>query len=141
MPHRVQSSMRSFSDLTFYSIPDSQAEPWSAPAHIRTELNLFAGQLYFDSRGDYDRICVLLALIPAHRGAEHRDVDGFVPPAYRTGESSPFATSQIPILKTLIGLRQKGMGYHRTHLGQILNGKALTEETLNSLIANVRIRY
>jgi hypothetical protein len=46
---RVSSSMRSFSDLTFYSIPDSPTETWSAPVHVRIELNLFAGQLYFDN--------------------------------------------------------------------------------------------
>ncbi|KAI0283264.1 hypothetical protein BC826DRAFT_1110222 [Russula brevipes] len=73
---RVTSSMRSFSDLTFHSIPDSPAEPWLAPAHIRTELNLFAGQLYFDSRGDYERVCVLLALSMAHPGAEYSELDG-----------------------------------------------------------------
>ena len=124
---RVTSSMRSFSDLTFHSIPDSPAEPWLAPAHIRTELNLFAGQLYFDNREDYERVCVLLALSMAHPGAEYSELDGFVPPAYRTGSSSPFTESKIYVLKTLIGLRRKGMGYRRTHLGQVLNGNPLSE--------------
>ncbi len=123
---RVTLSMRSFSDLTFYSIPDSPEE-WSAPAHVRMELNLFAGQLYFDRREEYKRICALLALSMAHPGAEHCEVDGFVPPMYRTGGSSPFAKSKISILKTLVGLRRKGIGYHRTHLGQILNASPLNE--------------
>jgi hypothetical protein len=130
---RVTSSMRSFSDLTFYTIPGSPAIPWSAPAHVRMELNLFAGQLFFDSREEYESVCVLLALSMAHPGAEYSDVDGFVPPAYRTGKGSPFATSVIPILKTLIRLRRKGMGYHRTHLGQILNGKLLGDDTLSDV--------
>jgi len=128
---RVTSSMTSFSDLTFYSIPDSQEEPWSTPVHIRTELNLFAGQLYFDSREDYERVCVLLALTMAHPKAEFVEVDGFVPPRYRTGENSPFEKSKILILKTLIGLRRKGMGYSRTHMGQILNASPLSKETLS----------
>src|SRR6266702_3908368 len=42
---RVTASMRSFSDLAFYSIPESPAREWTAPAHLRIELNLFAGQL------------------------------------------------------------------------------------------------
>jgi hypothetical protein len=130
---RVTSSMRSFSDLRFYIIPDSQTERWSAPAHIRTELNLFSGQLYFDSREEYESVCVLLALSMVHPDAEHSELDGFVLPKYRTGRSSPFARSRIPILKILIGLRQKGKGYHLTHLGQILNGKPLSEETLSGL--------
>jgi hypothetical protein len=128
---RVTTSMRSFSNLTFHTIPDALAQPWSSPAHIRTELNLFAGQLYFDSREEYERVCQLLALSMAHPGAEYCEVDGFVPPAYRTGRSSPLTTSKIAILKKLIGLRRKGMGFSRTHLGQILNANPLSEETLS----------
>jgi hypothetical protein len=130
---RVTSSMRSFSDLTFYTIPDLQEEKWSAPAHVRMELNLFAGQLYFDSREEYERICAMLSLSIAHPGAEFSEADGFVPPAYRTGRASPFAKSKIAILKKLMDLRRKGLGYHLTHMGQILNGKPLNEETLYSL--------
>jgi hypothetical protein len=130
---RATSSMRSFSDLRFHIIPDSQTEQWSAPAHVRTEVNLFAGQLYFDSREEYDIVCALLALSMAHPKAEHSEVDGFVPPKYRTGRSSPFTKSRIPIMKMLIGLRRKGKGYHLTHLGQVLNGKPLSEETLLAL--------
>ena len=128
---RVTSSMRSFSNLTFHTIPDAVAQPWSSPAHIRTELNLFAGQLYFDSREEYESVCQLLALSMAHPGAEYCEVDGFVPREYRTGGSSPLITSKIAILKRLIGLRRKGMGYGRTHLGQILNANPLREETLS----------
>ena len=135
---RVTSSMRSFSDLTFHIIPDLPAESWSAPAHIRTEVNLFAGQLYFDSREEYERVCVLLALSMAHPGVEKCEIDGFVPLAYRTGGSSPLATSKVAILKTLIGLRRKGMGYSRTHMGQILNANPLSEETLQQMVKSVR---
>ena len=128
---RVTSSMRSFSDLTFHSIPDSPAETWRVPAHARMLLNLFAGQLYFDSKEEYESVCILLALSRAHPGATHSQVDGFVPPAYRTGRPSPFTESKIYILKTLIGLRRKGMSYYRTHVGQILNAIPLSEETLS----------
>ena len=129
---RVTSSMRSFSDLTFHTIPDSPgSEPWTLPPHMRTELNLFAGQLYFDSREDYERACALLALSMAHPGAGSCEIDGFVQPAHRTGTDSPLMTSKVAILKTLIGLRRKGMGYSRTHLGQILNANPLSEETLS----------
>ena len=130
---RVTSSMRSFSSLTFHTIPDAVAQPWSSPAHIRTELNLFAGQLYFDSKEEYESACQLLALSMAHPGAEYCEVDGFVPPRYRTGGSSPLTSSKIAILKRLIGLRRKGMGYGRTHLGQILNANPLSEETISHI--------
>jgi hypothetical protein len=69
----------------------------------------------------------------AHPGAEYSEIDGFVPPAYRTGGSSPFAMSRIPMLKKLIELRQKGFGYERTHLGQIFNGSPLSVETLKEM--------
>jgi hypothetical protein len=131
---RVTSSMRSFSNLTFHTIPDALAQPWSSPAHIQTELNLFAGQLYFDSREEYQRVCQLLALSMAYPDAENCEVDGFVPPAYRTGrKKSPLLTSKIAILKRLIGLRRKGMGNSRTHLGQVLNANPLSEETLSAI--------
>jgi len=130
---RVTSSMRSFSDLTFYSIPDSPVETWTAPVHAKIALNLFAGQLFFNSKEEFENLCILLALSRAHPGAEYNQIDGFVPPAYRTGRPSPFAESKISVLKTLIVLRRKGMGYSRTHLGKILNAIPLSEETLSAM--------
>jgi hypothetical protein len=130
---RVSSSMRSFSDLTFHSIPDSLKETWSVPAHVRVVMNLFAGQLYFDSRDEYESVCILLALSRAHPDAKYSRVDGFVPPEYRTGRHSPFTESKIHTLKTLISLRRKGTSYFRTHLGQIMNANSLSEDTLSTL--------
>jgi len=131
---RVTPYMRSFSDLEFYTISAPTAESWSPPAHVITELNLFAGQLYFDNKSEYDRVCALLALSMAHREAKQVEMDGFVLPAYRTGKNSPFAKSQIPVLKKLMHLRRKGMDYHRTHMGQILNGKPLSDEAMWDLL-------
>ena len=122
---RVAASMRSFSDMTFYSIPGSAAAMWTAPMHVRSLLNLFAGQLYFDSREEYERACVLLGIHMAHPGATQIEVDGFVLSAYRTGEASPFTTSPIATFKQLTGLRRKGMGYGGTDLGRVLNGRPL----------------
>jgi hypothetical protein len=122
---RVTSSMRSFSDLKFYSIPESPEEKWTVAAHIRTELDLFAGQLYFDSEKEYRRVCVLLALHMAHPGATRIEVDGFVSPAYRTGLSSPLSTSAIAMFKRLTGLRTKGMGFGGTDLGRVLDARPL----------------
>ncbi|KAI9432130.1 hypothetical protein H4582DRAFT_2062144 [Lactarius indigo] len=114
---RVTASMRTFSDLAFYTIPESPAREWTAPAHLRIELNLFAGQLYFDSREQYQRVC-----------AKHIEVDGFVPPAYRTGERSPFLVSVMSIFKELTGLRRKGMGFGGTDLGRVLDARPLSSE-------------
>ncbi len=125
---RVTFIMRTFSDLTFHTVPDSPGPAWTAPAHFRTELNLFAGQLYFDNREEYERVCTLLALHMAHPGAEKIDVDGFVRPEYRTGAESPFSTSVIATFKELTALRRKGMAFDRTHLGRVLDARSLSNE-------------
>ena len=124
---RVTASMRSFSDLTFHTIPNSPTVEWTSPAHTRTELNLFAGQLYFDSKEEYDRVCVLFALSMAHPDAEEIEVDGFVHPSYRTGASSPLSASAIATFKRLTGLRRKGMSYDKTHLGRVLDARPLID--------------
>jgi len=127
---RVTASMRTFSDLTFHTIPESAPIVWTSPAHIRTTLNLFAGQLYFDSKEEYNRICVLFALSMAHPDAKEIEVDGFVHPSYRTGEYSPLAASVITTFKKLTGLRRKGMGYDKTHLGRVLDARPLSESEI-----------
>ncbi|KAH8992967.1 hypothetical protein EDB92DRAFT_1796839 [Lactarius akahatsu] len=125
---RVTASMRSFSDLAFYTITRSPARELTAPAPLRIELNLFAGQLYFDSKEQYERVCELLALHMAHPGAKRVEVDGFVPLAYRTGEGSPFSVSVVSIFKELTGLRRKGMGFGGTDLGRVLDARPLSSE-------------
>ena len=128
---RVTVSMRSFSDLTFHTISGSPATAWMVPAPTRIELDLFAGQLYFDSRDDYERVCVLFGLHMAHPGAEKIEVDGFVRVEYRTGESSPLSASVISTFKILTGLRRKGMGYDKTHLGRVLDARPLSNEFMS----------
>ena len=125
---RVTVSMRSFSDLAFYAIPESRVAGWAAPAHLQIELNLFAGQLYFDSIEQYQRVCALLALHMAHPGAEYVEVDGFVRLAYRTGGSSPFSASVVSMFKKLTALRRKGFGFGGTDLGRVLDARPLGSE-------------
>src|SRR6266702_980735 len=127
---RVTASMRSFSDLTFYTIPESPEKKWKPAAHLRTELDLFAGQLYFDGVQEYRRLSVLLALHMAHPGAKHIEVDGFVPRAYRTDRTrrSPLTTSAIATFKKLTALRRKGMGFGGTDLGRVLDARPLSSE-------------
>ncbi|KAH9001597.1 hypothetical protein EDB92DRAFT_1789074, partial [Lactarius akahatsu] len=107
-------------DFTFHTIPESPTGAWTTPTYIRMELNLFAGQLYFNSKEEYDRVCELFALHMAHPGAKHIEVDGFVRRPYRTGAKSPFSVSVIATFKELTGFRRKGMGYNRTHLGMLV---------------------
>jgi hypothetical protein len=129
---KVTASMRSFSDLTFHTIPESPTIAWTCPAHIRTELNLFAGQLYFISREEYDSVCVLFALSMAHPDAKEIEVDGFVRPSFRTGKNSPLSTSVIAIFKRLMSLRRKGMGYDKTQVGRVLDARPLKDSDFTS---------
>ncbi len=122
---RVTVSMRSFSDLAFYTIPKSPTREWTAPGYLRTELDLFSGQLYFDSKEEYERLCVLLALHMVHPDAKYIEVDGFVPLAYRTGPSSPLTVSALATFKKLTGLRRKGTGFGGTDLGRVLDARPL----------------
>ena len=127
---RVTASMRSFSDLTFYTISETPTK-WRAAAHLRTELDLFAGQLYFDNEQEYRRMCVLLALHMVHPGANYIEVDGFVPRAYRTGSvgrRSPLDASAIAMFKKLTALRRKGMGFGGTDLGRLLDARPLSSD-------------
>ena len=55
----------------------------------------------------------------AHPGAAQIEVDGFVLPAHRTGDNSPFTTNTIATFKQLMALRSEGMGYGRTDLGRV----------------------
>ena len=73
-------------------------------------------------------MCELLALYIVHPGAEHIEVDGFVPPAYRTGPSSPLITSAISTSKRLTELRRKGISFRGTALGRILDARLLGNE-------------
>ncbi|KAH9169118.1 hypothetical protein EDB89DRAFT_2073314 [Lactarius sanguifluus] len=86
---RVTASMRSFSDLAFYTIPDSPAKEWTAPTHLQIELNLFAGQLYFDSR---------------ERGTDSPYVDvelRTIPPGYFPPEAMAASLAVLPRLRSL----------------------------------------
>ncbi|KAF8600766.1 hypothetical protein BDV93DRAFT_587563 [Ceratobasidium sp. AG-I] len=85
---RVTHSMRSFSDLGFYSVPSlptsGRVTPFPA---IQLQLNLWAGQLYFEDHGEYLSLCAFLGICmdtDGHGGEEIRvQGDGFVLPADR----------------------------------------------------------
>jgi hypothetical protein len=52
---RVTEAMRSFSDLTFFTLPPLPTGSWSTPTPlIQSEINLWAGQLYFDDYQMYE---------------------------------------------------------------------------------------
>ncbi|KAG8789659.1 hypothetical protein FRC12_013327 [Ceratobasidium sp. 428] len=133
---RVTQSMISFSDLRFYSTPSS-ARLNSPPPELllQLQLSLFAGQLYFEDHSHYRALCAFLGIYMGG-DATHQDndiqvqTDGFVAPANRQRlpeyADCAFASSPVTGLKDLVGYRRKGMGFLRTHMGQVLHARQLT---------------
>lgn len=136
---RVTQSMRSFSDLKFYSITGSSVLTMPSPSPlIQMQLNLWAGQLYLKSYDEYCWMCAFLGVYMEAENYEAEDIkiqsDGFVMPEDRQVLSRyrpeyalcGFSDSPVNMLRELIGRRRKGMEYTRTHIGNILYARKLT---------------
>ncbi|KAF8729261.1 hypothetical protein RHS02_07818, partial [Rhizoctonia solani] len=138
---RVSISMMSFSRLDFYSVPTSPISP-ERPTLLSTpqlQLDLFAGQLYFECYEDYALLCASLGLYAPTRDENTRievGSDGFVSPEHRCElvryhpeySSCQFSSSPVPGLKDLVGRRRKGMKYLLTHIGRVLHARSMTPE-------------
>ena len=72
---------------------------------IRLELHVFAGQLYVNTKSEYERL----------RRA-------YVPPA-----PEPLLGT-ITFLKEWMSMRRRGLDYQRTHIGKLCSGQVLEEE-------------
>lgn len=131
---RTSLSMKSFDDLSFYCIPPLRPGHEKATLFndIGYQLNIWAGQLYFDSRETYFRVCLLLGFASIDSDTEiFVGSDRFVAKHSRTAEMAAvclFDESPVPLLKTLFDLRRKGMSYQSTHMGKILQARLLLED-------------
>jgi hypothetical protein len=129
---RVTQTMKSFDHLEFHCIPPLSPSWVSPPIDLRNQLSLWAGQLYLENFETHLRLCNFLGVYTIQSQTNITiQVDGFIRPCHRPSTLvplSPFADSPLPFLEKLIGLRRKGMGYLRSHLGKILHAKLLTQE-------------
>ncbi|KAG9102907.1 hypothetical protein FRC06_000826 [Ceratobasidium sp. 370] len=137
---RVIQSRISFSDLRFYSTPSSIPSGSPPPELLlQLQLGLFAGQLYFGNYRQYRALCAFIGIFlvtGANRKADDIRVqtDGFVATSYRKRLAihlpeylnCEFSRSPISALKALMEHRRKGMGFSRTHMGQLLLARQLT---------------
>lgn len=101
---RVTKSMGSV-DFGIEPAPLSMEEWQCLSSGLRRELNLFAGQLYFNTYDDYKN---------SYRDLGPRlnvDVD-----------------ETLSFVRAWIALRRKGQDFNGTHLGQMVDGRSLTEE-------------
>jgi hypothetical protein len=141
---RVVQSMRSFSDLTFHAIPSLKLG-WRKPSiGMRSQLDLFAGQLYIDSWAIYVGLCAFLGVASPESerifGTTARNFDGFIPTKLRKttvdltvaleefGVSRSFEATPVEALVKHTSMRRNGVAFVKTHLGRILHGRHLKEE-------------
>ena len=132
---RTIEGMKPFDDLTFYCVPPLSPRHIAFPSpslDVRCQLNIWAGQLYLDEYETYLRLCLLLGVSSSESaGYSSLEIDRFVPRRGRIGEMVDvclFNESPLTLLKTLVGLRRKGMSYQFTHMGKILHARLLLGE-------------
>ncbi|KAB5592331.1 kinase-(PK-like) protein [Ceratobasidium theobromae] len=137
---RVTQHMQPFSGFRFYSIPSQLPTIPHISLRAQLQLDLFAGQLYLNDYDEYVLLCTMLGLYPLADRDSSLGIDfgsdGFINPndrkkliIYNPGYAEcNFATSPIPVLKDLTGLRRKGMKYLLTHIGRILHSRILTKD-------------
>jgi hypothetical protein len=133
---RSSRMMRSFEDLRSFMVPNrDNLSPF--PSVVINELNLFAGQLYFQSVGAYEETCRMLGLylkelpevLEGYVGAI--GVTGFVREMQAREalglQGAQFSDNPVEFLRNFIGLRRKGQSFFSAHLGQVLHGRELYE--------------
>ena len=98
------------------------------PKHLVIQLNLFAGQLYFESYKSYYTSCDYLGLRWKISEDMVVDGDGFI---FKGGsQSCTFKQSPVKVLELLAGkIRRHSKDISRTHLGKLLGGVILDEAT------------
>ncbi|KDQ10207.1 hypothetical protein BOTBODRAFT_36481 [Botryobasidium botryosum FD-172 SS1] len=139
---RLTQGMRIFDDLAYHCIPPLPLTPapsLSVPTHISPqhilELNIFAGRLYFPTYDAYLRFCEFFGVMSNETDdSVDCEIDGWVVPENRVGDMtrSPFTTNPLPLLKTLMSVRRKGMGYDSTHVGRVLRARRLMREDIET---------
>ncbi|KAK0465633.1 hypothetical protein IW261DRAFT_1523408 [Armillaria novae-zelandiae] len=126
-------STKCFDDLQLYCIPKLGIQINNA--FLITQLNIFAGQLYFRDYAEYQWLCSFLGLYQGQHFTNANvpvQPDGFIKPEHRSeGDISPFKTSPVPFLKALLGFQRKGHPYLATHFGKMLHGYVLTSESFD----------
>jgi hypothetical protein len=131
---RTSRMMRSFEDLRSFMVPHRDDLP---PFHSKviSELNLFAGQLYFRSMDAYEETCGMLGLylkeLPDDQYADAVDATCFVRGKKAREalglQEALFSDCPVQFLRKFIGLRRKGQGFLTTHMGQVLHARELYE--------------
>lgn len=112
--------------LDLYTVGRPFASPQSIPRSLTAQLNLFAGQLYLRSFGEYVSMCEFLGLAwSAAKEGQVVRADGFVVPAVGKWGLRDSPVNFLRVLVTKV--RRDCEGVERTHLGKVLDGALLEE--------------
>ncbi|KZV61296.1 hypothetical protein PENSPDRAFT_693529 [Peniophora sp. CONT] len=127
------------SDLHFHTIPPTPGLAWSVPLLLRSQLCLWAGELWLENHESYKQLCTFLCLymglsaedIEHLREGDHISGDGFVRHSGHAVIQDTeidllgFNGSPVGRLRKLFALRRKGVPYASTHMGRILDAREL----------------
>lgn len=128
---RCNSGYASLDKLDFHTV-SAQGAPPTVPRDLAIQLDLFAGQLYISSYGDYMEICKFLGLSSETLTEEMTEAgwtvtaDGYIlsDDRGRRGGGSGVLESPVHFLKILMSkIRRNGDGISKTHMGNLLEGK------------------
>jgi hypothetical protein len=123
---RITEAMKSAEEFDFFTLP-SLPQALFSEREVVNQLNLFAGQLYLRDYEAYQNLCTFLGVICGKPGEDKLTVqlDGFIPGGKDRKALSPFESSPLPYLKTLIQFRRKGQSFGDTDMGNILRAKVV----------------
>ncbi|RYP49659.1 hypothetical protein DL768_004701 [Monosporascus sp. mg162] len=126
-------SFPTLQDLKLCTTPSIPPDWTSPPKSLILQLNLFAGQLYFEDMTEYKETCAFLGLscVPNDGSVTVRP-DGFV----GQGTIYPrcrFTQSPTAFLRVVMSnIRRECQDISRTHVGRMLAGEILTESDFHT---------
>lgn len=119
---------RRLDTLDLYTVPE-RLKTRQIPQRLVTELNLFAGQLYFDSFEQYVDVCKFLGLAYETPGEDEEiAADGFIlqDGEGRVGRESGLRNSPVEFFKVLyMKIRHNCKTIDKTHMGKLLDNQLL----------------
>lgn len=126
--------MLHFNKLQYYAVPSLPTD-WEAPGWLRTELEIFAGRLYFEYE-EYNALCQYIGTetpadmqLQIRNGSSREESDdtGSAQSSTSVSATKLFATKPLAFLHEWLAIRRKGQDFENTPMGLICQGRPLLE--------------